>query len=359
MRTRSRVLGVLAGGLLALGILSTAVVSLREPLARGDYRAIWGLKARALFRSGSFDALFRVDPNGAFSHPEYPPLWPAVLASAAAPAGRYDDLLVAPLWPLLAVLASLFAFRATKASMPFALLAAAAVSLLPYWRRYPGYAEALLVVLLLAALGEIERLDVDRLAPLRLALFVTLAAWTKSEGLLAAVVVSGALLVARRFRAGLLVGFSVAFLAALPWRLFVARHAPVPPPTDFSLAAFSAGNLWTALCALATEASSSFGWLGGALLLLALAPFTRARRAGVLASIGIYAVALAGSFAFTRLDPVWHVRWSWDRLAFIPVALLLPVLAEALEECATDRSAEVPRGGSLPGGPPPAPVPAS
>ncbi len=332
------ILAVLAGALLALGVFSTAIVSLREPLARGDYHTVWGLKARALFRSGSFDSLLRVDPDGAFSHPEYPPLWPIVLAGAAGPARRYDDLVVAPLWPLLALLAALLAMRATAAALPFRLLAGAAVALLPYWRRYPGYAEALLAVLLLAALAEVARLDTERFAPLRLALFLTLAAWTKSEGLLAALLTAGALVVTRRPRTGILVGLSALLFQATPWRLFLALRASHQPPTDFSFTAFSLAKLVAALSALASEGASSLGWLAGAALLLALAPATRGNRAGFLSTLGVYAAALAGSFAFTRLDPAWHVRWSWDRLAFIPTVLLLPVLAEALSECVTDRT---------------------
>src|SRR5271169_6768765 len=108
---------------------------MREPFALTDYTSIWGLKARALYRSGSLAALFRVDPEGTFSHPEYPPLWPLFLA------------------------------------VPFALLAGAAVSLLPYWRRYPGYAEGLLVVFVLAALAEVRRFDEGSGAGVRIAVF--------------------------------------------------------------------------------------------------------------------------------------------------------------------------------------------
>ncbi|HEX5856373.1 MAG TPA: hypothetical protein VFZ57_12200, partial [Thermoanaerobaculia bacterium] len=179
--------------LLAVGVATAAVVAMREPFALTDYTAIWGLKARALYRSGSVAALFRVDPDGAFSHPEYPPLWPLLLTVATRSRLPYDDLVVTPLWPALVILASVFAVRATRAAGSWALLAGAAVSLLPYWRRYPGYAEGLLAVFVLGALAQMPRFDEERGAAVRISIFLTLAAWTKPEGLVAALAAAAVL----------------------------------------------------------------------------------------------------------------------------------------------------------------------
>jgi hypothetical protein len=128
------VLLVMAAG---WGVFLAGIVALRQPLGSGDYVAIWGLKARALSRSGDLTALFRVDPAGAFSHPEYPPLWPALLAlTSRVLAGRYDDLAAGLLWPLLALAAALLAARATEGPSWAKAAAAAALALLPYWRLY-------------------------------------------------------------------------------------------------------------------------------------------------------------------------------------------------------------------------------
>ena len=347
--------------LLGIGFLTAAVVAMREPFALNDYTAIWGLKARALYRSGSLAALFRVDPDGAFSHPEYPPLWPLLLTVATRARLPYDDLVVTPLWPLLVLAASFLAVRAARSmrvAAPLALLAGAAVSLLPYWRRYPGYAEGLLLVFVLAAAGEAARAGEDAGATVRLSVFLTLAAWTKPEGLVAALAAAAVLVLARRTRAAVLVALSAVFFAAVPWALVVSRLAPKRPPTAFSLSSFSFASLAGTLGALASEAAPHLGWAAAAALLLALAPATRRARRPVLAWCGIYAAALAGSFAFTRLSPEWHVRWSWDRLAFIPVAVLLPVLAEALAECVRGKSAPALPSGSPEAFPPEAPAPA-
>jgi hypothetical protein len=328
---------------------------MREPFGLNDYAAIWGLKARALYRTGSLASLFRVDPDGAFSHPEYPPLWPLLLTAATRARLPYDDLVATPLWPALVLAASLLAVRAARSrrvAWPFALLAGAAVSLLPYWRRYPGYAEGLLLVLVLAAAGEAARAGEDSGALARLSVFLTLAAWTKPEGLVAALAAAAVLAVVRRGRAALVVCLSVLLFAALPWAWLVGRLDPALPRTDFALTAFSPAKVGTVLATLASEAAPAAGLvLAGAGLML-LAPETLRRRRALLAWAALTSGALFGSFAFSRLDPAWHVRWSWDRILVVPLAVLIPALAEALEECATDRS-----GGPLLGASPPAPAP--
>ncbi|MEO8587653.1 MAG: hypothetical protein ABI584_15915 [Acidobacteriota bacterium] len=359
-RTRSRLLVAAAALLLVFGVWTAAVVSMREPFALNDYTAIWGLKARALYRSGSIAALFRVDPDGAFSHPEYPPLWPLLLTVATRARLPFDDLVATPLWPLLALATSLLAVRAARSwrvAWPFALLAGAAVSLLPYWRRYPGYAEGLLLVLILAAAGEAERAGEDAGATLRLSVFLTLAAWTKPEGIVAALGAAAVLAGGRRARAALVVALSALLLAALPWALVVRRLAPKAPPTDFAFSAFSPAKLVTALSALATEAAPAAGFVLAGIGLLALAPETLRRRRALLAWAAITSGALLGSFAFSRLDPAWHVRWSWDRILVVPLAVLIPVLAEALAECVTGRSGAAPLPASPEANPPPAPDP--
>jgi hypothetical protein len=355
-RSASRFVGAAALLLLVLGVFTAGVAAMREPFALNDYAAIWGLKARALHRSGSLASLFRVDPGGAFSHPEYPPLWPLLLTVATRARLPYDDLVATPLWPLLALAASLLAVRAARSTGvadPLALLAGATVSLLPYWRRYPGYAEGLLLVFVLAAAGEVERAGKDAGATARLSIFLTLAAWTKPEGLVAALVAAAVLAFARRGRAALLVCLSAVLFAALPWALVVRRLAPQPLPTAFSLSAFSFGKAVTAVAALASEAAPAAGLALATAGLLLLAPGTLRRRRALLVWAAIYATALFGSLAFSRFDPAWHVRWSWDRLLVVPIAAVIPALAEALEECVTGRSEE-----PLPGATRPAPAPA-
>ena len=320
--------------LTAVAVLSLALVAVRQPFGPGDYVAIWGLKARALERSGDVAALFRVDPSGAFSHPEYPPLWPALLAAFSRLfGGRYDDLVVTPLWPVLALAAAFLAARATDAPPWGRALAAASVALLPYWKTDLGYAEGLLGVLLLAALGEVPRLASSRFAPLRLALFLTLAAWTKQEGAVAALVFLAALAASGKWRIAGRALASVVLLGVLPWLVVLGRLGPGLARADFDPLRFSLAKLVTAAGALGREAFlPRVPWLVGAAILLALAPRTLRRRRGALAAVVAYAALLFLSFGFSTRDPAWLVSWSWDRLAFVMAVVLVPVLAEAVAE---------------------------
>ena len=146
------------------------------------------------------------------------------------------------------------------------------------------------------------------------------------------------LALARKRRAALLVGASAVLFAALPWALVVRALDPGVPRTDFSLAAFSPAKFAVALAAIAPQAAPAAGLAAAAAVLLALSPETLRRRRAVLGWAALLSALLLASFAFTRLDPAWHARWAWDRLLVVPLAAVIPVLAEALSECAAGRA---------------------
>jgi hypothetical protein len=102
---------------------------------------------------------------------------------------------------------------------------------------------------------------------------------------------------------------------------------------DYALSAFSLKKLATAAEALARFGLlPNIGWLLGGAFVIAAAPQTRRRRRGILLGAAAFGGLLLAATAFTRLDPVWLVRWTWDRLAFLLVALVIPVLAESVAE---------------------------
>lgn len=320
--------GLLLVALVGLGVAT--LVAVRQPLWGGDYVAIWGLKAKAILRSGSLLSVFRVDPTGLASHPEYPLAWPLVLAGTATLARGWDDLVLTLLRPPLVLLAALLAARATRAPLTYRLLTAAVLTLLPYYgvSTYVGYAEALLLVFLLAALVESDRLETAG-APALFAVALGLAAFTKQEGALAGALAALLAFAAGRRRAGLLAGLAVA-AAVVPWQLAV-RAATGDGAKDFAFH-LDLGRLATGLAVLGREVLPSLGWVAGAGLLLALAPATRRRRRGLLLGLLLYAAALVSSLLFSRLDPTFHVTTTWDRLAFVMAGLLVPVLSEAVSE---------------------------
>lgn len=319
---------------LATGLISATLLALRQPLSLGDYLAIWGLKARALYASGDLATLFRVDPTGEFSHPEYPPLWPVLLAGAAKLLGRYDELLLALLRPVLLALAAALTCARTRASLPVRLCAASALVLLPYFQTaaYVGYAEALLLVFVLAALLLLESAHPTPFTPWAAGLLLALGALTKQEGTVVLVVATALLVCAGRRRDAAVAGGLGLLLGVVPWTLYRAAHG-VSSLSDFTLGAFEIGKPFRAVAAFGDVAFlPSLPWLAGAAILLANAPATRRARRPLLVGAAAYVALLVAAFAFARVDVGWLVTWTWDRLALLPVAALLPALAEAAAE---------------------------
>lgn len=329
-----RLLTFAAALLLALGFASATFLAIRQPLSLGDYLAVWGLKARAIHASGELSGVFRVDPAGEFSHPEYPPLWPLVLAGAAKLLGRYDELLLTLLRPLLLAAAAALTFARTRAPLPWRLLAAASLTLLPYFQTaaYTGYAEALLLVFVLAALLLLESPAPTPFTPFAAGFLLALACLTKQEGLLVLLVVSGLLAAARRFRDAAIVAGLGLGLGVLPWSIYRAAHG-VSGLADFGLDAFQPAGPLRALAALAEVALlPALPWIVGASLLFALAPGVRRTRHPLILGAGVFSALILASFAFARPPVEWLVTWTWDRLALFPVAAVLPALFEAAAE---------------------------
>ncbi|MBK9374589.1 MAG: hypothetical protein IPN03_12900 [Holophagales bacterium] len=331
---RRRLLTLAAALLLSLGFASATFLALRQPLSLGDYLAVWGLKARAIHSSGELSAVFRVDPAGEFSHPEYPPLWPLALAGTAKLLGRYDELLLTLLRPFLLALAAGLTLARTRAALPARLLAAASVTLLPYFQTaaYTGYAESLLLVLVLAAVFLLESPVPTPFTPVAAGLLLALASLTKQEGVLVLIVVAGLLAADRRLRDAAIVAGTGFGLGALPWSVYRSAHG-VSGLADFGLAAFQPSKPLQAMAALGEVALlPALPWLLGAALLLALAPGVRRARRPLFLGAGVFAGLLLASFAFARPDVTWLVTWTWDRLALLPVAAVLPALFEAATE---------------------------
>lgn len=321
--------------LIVLGVLQVALVSARFPWSGGDFVSSWGLRARAIYRSGDLSSIVRVDPDNLFAHPEYPLAWPLLLVAISRLSGSFDPLHFSFLWPLLCLSSSVLAKRATRAPALYGWLAGAAVALLPYYRTalYCGYAEPLLAVLVLGAISEVDVAELDRLALFRVALLLTFAAATKQEGFLLAMIVCVVLTLERKSRAAAIIAGCVLFYQ-LCWTLFVISLGPKRFSKDFSLSSFRPSNIvssasfvWKAVML------PNAAWIVGIMVLVAMAPKTRSRRRGRFTVIGLYLPAVFGSMAFTHVDPVWYLGWAWDRLLLVPIVLLVPVLAECVAEC--------------------------
>ena len=324
-----------AAVLFAVAFGLTAAVQVQFPLSFGDYAGNWGLKARTLHASGVWSRVFSLDPAGEFSHPEYPLAWPLLLAGISSALGRYDEYLLAFVRPLLTLAVAALAARRTDAPPAMRLVAAAAICLLPYFQNpvFAGYAEALLLVFLLAGLSLLETPDASLVGQAGGALCLALAASTKNEGALAALVVAGALAWTGRKRAALL--SAAATLAATgAWALFRSGHLSLRPLADFSAGAFSVGKLAVAgREILGGQLLPVLPWGLGVAALFVISPGAATRRRVPLVASGLYTLLLFGSYAFTRLEPAWHVQNSWSRLVLVPlVAVLVPTVVEAFWE---------------------------
>jgi hypothetical protein len=346
MRGALRVMGVLV---FVTAFALTAAVQVQFPLCFGDYAGHWGLKARTIFFSDEMTRVFEVDPAGEFSHPEYPLAWPALLAGVSWVARRYDEYLLAFLRPALTLAVAALVAQRTAAPSALRLLAATTVCLLPYFQNpvFAGYAEALLLVFLLAGLALLENPSGASISRLAGVFCLALAAMTKNEGALAALVVSGAFCWAGKRREALL-SAGVPFAAVGAWTLVKSQHLDTRPLVDFSAGAFSISKLLLAGKEIVMgQLMPELPWLAGSAAVLALSSSVVIRRRVSLLAAGAYTLILSGSYAFTRLDPAWHVQNSWDRLVLVPlVAVLVPTLFESFWEALRPFLARVPEGSS-------------
>ena len=255
--------------LAAVPALAAAVLVLRaapafavRPLLEWDGWAIWGTKAQALadlhgVRNGVFE-------SGAYPHPDYPILLPA-LEAVVRPAG-WGAVHVQLLVLVAAFAAALWALLRGRAPAALVALAILAVVAAPYLLDQLAWNYADVPLACTATSGTVALLvwseDGDRGMLVLAAIFLAAAALTKNEGLLfgfaALTAAAAAALLARRSPLPLVAVAGFVVLAVLPWRVFVHSHRL--PSEDFDLANLvhpgylgdhsgriwpAAGELWT------------------------------------------------------------------------------------------------------------------
>jgi hypothetical protein len=327
---------------LLLLVVCVAALIARSSLDYGaqfeDAHGLWLLKARVFATDGGFDgAYFREWPDG-HERRAYPVLLPLAGAWLHLLAGQPDDTLVKCLnvgflLALLVLVHGLLAARLPPwlaAAGLLGFVSCRQVLLSTVW----GVADLPLACLLLAALhalladGAWRPDDAARRSRLaRAAWFLALAAFTKSEGMVAAPVVAGAWWLAGRRRlsrprltsAGLLV-LPAAVIAAA-WLSVAARHG-ITLPLGPGARVPGAGELLDGLALLGRAALPlliSPGWLyvWPLALLVALRPAWRARAADrsllMLAPL-LLLLADAGVYLVQDVDLPWLLSTTLDRL---------------------------------------------
>ncbi len=147
--------GRLWAGLAAAAVAPAVLLAAAAPVGGWDFRYIWGLKARAFALAGAHDASWLAWPGHVFAHPDYPPMWPDLLAAAVLAGGEATR--AAALWHAVVVAALAAACWWAAGAAPPRVRALAAVAgawapvlLLP---AYAGYAEPLLALAAVVALA--------------------------------------------------------------------------------------------------------------------------------------------------------------------------------------------------------------
>ena len=318
-----------------------------------DVWAFWLPKARTLVEFGGLDT--GIGGFTSFAGPNYPPLVPALEASAFSFMG---DTNAAPLavqhWVVAAAffgaLASLLAVRVRPALLWPSL---AMLALMPTFTVLVGSSlgdEALMLLLALGgACGALWLLERDPRYAALAGLFLAAAALTKSEGLPIAVVLGGTMLlvsVLRRPRRPLVPALVLLapVAAIVPWNLWI-RFNDVPAQGDYratdlldpGLLADRLDRLSYAADKLPEYLFEPDRWLLVLPLMLAAALLAAPRRPGLatLALVHVAAVVVGLLVVYwIGLPPVdFYVATTAGRLpaaAVVPAAVFLPLLlAEA------------------------------
>ncbi len=296
-----------------------ALVLAASPALGWDFRYIWGLKARVFAVAGGFDWGWLAWSGHSFAHPDYPPAWPSLLASAALLGA--DVTVAAALWQGVLVLALAAAcwWAARRAAPALRLLAAVAGAWCPviFAPVHSGYAEPLLAFAAVVALASVRDLAVGEggaIVPLTAG--VALLALTKNEGIALAVgLVAGTALVARR-RSPVV---AAALLPAVAWRLSAALHGVSGERLDLAprLLALRALELPAAFAKWA--AAPELGALAAAFLLAIVGLRGRSGSRGVLAALAVWLGATVGIYVAGTHEISGWFETSLERVLAAPL----------------------------------------
>jgi hypothetical protein len=222
--------------ILVLCLGARTLASLLAPLNDWDGICVWGIKAKVLY----FDTVQTTDyfnrPELAFSHPNYPLLWPFMYAWVCTVLGKWDDLGMLILNPINLIVFTVLLYGALRKYVVRAVALGVTVIMasLPALLHYAecGQADVPLMLISGAALFCLfDWMNERRMDSLLLAAFLMGGAlFTKQEGkiILIAQGCAGALSVwlgnapayRKRYLGQLVLFVCIALLWASPWLLF-------------------------------------------------------------------------------------------------------------------------------------------
>ena len=352
-----QVAGIVAG----VFVLAGTALALVHPISSyTDGWAIWGIKSLLIYDHGTIPPEFTTGDYG-LSHVDYPMLWPVLEAAHyRAMGGPETKLAILPFWLLYVAFAGTVAAvgsRLTRPAiwMPLALgvLTTSAILDQLYWH----YADVPTGILVGggALLGGMWLAGHGTRWLALAAILLGAAANGKNEGLMAAVAVVAALVVAGALaqgarRRGVLTAVAAgAFvgLAALPWRLWLSArdvHGDISASRalDPGVLADASGRVGPSANAMWDKFTNPRVWGYLAFVALLLIGFALARRAtrqlgayyGVTGGLIFLFLLLAYWVAETDLN--WHLNTSSDRvvhlLGFAAIAAVVQLTAALYED---------------------------
>jgi dolichyl-phosphate-mannose-protein mannosyltransferase len=222
--------------IIVLSLGARTVASLLAPLNDWDGVCVWGIKAKIVFYNTVKTSDYFYKPEYAFSHPNYPLLWPFMYAWVCTVLGNWDDLGMLILNPVNMIVFSALMYWTLRryVARTVALAVTAIMASLPALLHYAecGQADVTLMLISGASLFCLfDWMNHRRRDSLWLSAFLMGGAlFTKQEGkiLLVALLCAGMLSVwlgeapgSRKKRVGQLALFAgIAVVWALPWLLF-------------------------------------------------------------------------------------------------------------------------------------------
>jgi len=331
---------------LALAALLTAIAAriVLLPVSGWDGRSIWLFHAKQLFFHGYVPRADLLRADFAFSHPEYPLAFPALLAAFAVPSPLWNErlataglaaLLAVVTWLLFACGRDFFGVRAAAVVSAVYLFGTAGLSA-------NAYADGFLAGLL--ALQYLGHRSADP-GWQRLAWVAALcASLVKLEGLVFSVLIAATALAVPRIRARSSIAALAVYLPALA-NLGFARALDLrsdfrsirwsevtEAPLDRALEVARA--LGRAFLEPGYDRCDALAWAGaGALFVVAFRAWNdgsvRAAAPALLLPVLAISAAIAVIFFVTPMDLAWHVGFAFDRLAIHP-GLLAVIAATAV-----------------------------
>jgi hypothetical protein len=322
----------------AVAAFIAVVVLMRAwPHGEWDAWAIWNQHARFLFRGGGSDAWRGYFMLG-WSQPDYPLLLPAAVARVWGYAGHestFGPALIAMMFGMANVAVVVTALEGRRAWMAGALMLGGSAYLIHIASQYADVPLAFFMVATLAvAYG--DALRGSRIAPVVAGATTTLAAWTKNEGLVFAVVMVlvASAVALRRPSAGrmrrsegaqllwVIAGSAPVVIAIVWFKLWLAPSSDLGEGLTPAIVTTRLLDVDRHMTVATLMGQHMLRWstrLSVAVLplvgLAALWMSGRSERARVMVAVlGLMLLSFYVVYVLTPYEIVWHITTSFDRL---------------------------------------------